>query len=197
MLNSFSFFFLDSSVPSLCAFGSHTLKYFPHPTDLTKFIMCDQNRKQYIGLCPVNQSNCVQFTSGCKYSNPCSPDAILDNKQYFGDPCGDPESYIRCSQFGVAEVLSCGGNKFWNQDRKTCVFKYVHNVLLGTDDPTLSNPCLHNHEVHAYFPYPNDPAKYIFCDADGNAFESKCHTGLWNEQTRTCVEKAPQTHPVG
>ena len=158
--------------------------------------MCDQNRNQFIGLCPVNQSVCVQLTSGCKYANPCTRDAVLIGKLHHSDPCGDPETYILCSHFGVAEVLNCGDRKLWHQDTKVCVFKYVHNVLLGTEVTTIPNPCLHNHQPHAYFPYPHDSAKYIFCDADGNAFESRCRQGIWNQQTQTCVSIAPPV-PIG
>ena len=159
--------------------------------------MCDQHETRFIGLCPVNQTNCIRFTSGCKYTNPCTPDAILNDKMFYSDPCADPETFIQCNHFGVAEVLSCGGRKLWNQDTHTCVYKYVHNVLLGSEVANISNPCLHNHEEHAYFPYPLEPAKYIFCDAKGNAFESTCRSGIWNQQTKSCMQSSPQIVPIG
>lgn len=191
------FYFPDPSPLSLCNYASHTTEYFPHATDVQKFIMCDQNRNQYIGLCPVNQTNCIQFTSGCKYSNPCSPDAMLKKDLYFVDPCAESERYIQCSHLGIAEVLYCGERKFWNPDTKACVYKYVHNVFLGTENSNISNPCLHSTADHVYFPYPHEPTKYIFCDSKGNAFESACHGELWNQQTRTCIKSSPQFVTVG
>ena len=159
--------------------------------------MCDRNEHRFVGLCPSNQTSCMRFTSGCKYTNPCTPEAIANGEHFFSDPCADPQTYVQCSQFGVAEALNCGFNKLWNQNTHACVYKYVHSVLLGIDVGNISNPCLYNHEEHAYFPFPQQPSKYIFCDANGNAFESSCRSGTWNQQTKSCEQSSPQGVPIG
>lgn len=180
-------------VPNLCDPNNRSLEYFPHPVDPHKFIMCDQHDQAFVGLCPVSQSKCVQITSGCKYSNPCTSDALLDSKLSHNDPCGNQSNYIACTHFGFARLSECAPERIWNQDTNYCVFKNVRNTT-AVGSPailTITNPCIHEHADHVYFPYPDDFNKYIFCDNHGNAFAQKCRKGHWNQQTKSCTTVAP------
>lgn len=178
---------------NLCDPRDHTVQYFPHPVDTSKFIMCDQHAQAFVGLCPVNQSQCTQNTSGCQYSNPCTSHAILDGHLLHNDPCGSQSHHIACTHFGVALISTCRTGQTWNQDSQACVFKYVHDSsVIGNPAVTsIYNPCIHEHADHVYFPYPGDSKKYILCDIRGNAFALLCGDGQWNQQTKTCIRVAP------
>ncbi|KAL4219313.1 hypothetical protein ACF0H5_021892 [Mactra antiquata] len=186
----------DKSIPYLCNPQSHSIEYFPHPVDPKKFIMCDQHEQTYVVLCPVDQPppNCLQLTSGCKYSNPCTHEVIVSGKMSQSDPCGDQSKYIECTQFGIAKLKSCPPGRQWNQDTSFCVFQYVRDIknVANPDVKTIANPCIHSHADHVYFPYPGRPNKYILCDVHGNAFANDCPpNSLWNQQTKTCTMVSP------
>ncbi|XP_045188626.2 uncharacterized protein LOC123546436 [Mercenaria mercenaria] len=180
-------------VPNLCDPNNRSIEYFPHPTDPHKFIMCDQHDQAFVGLCPIEKLPCVQISSGCKYTNPCTSEATLSGKMYHNNPCGNQTDYITCTHFGVAQRSACPPERIWNGDTSFCVFKHVHDSsAIGIPAITgIDNPCIHEHADHVYFPYPGDTSKYILCDIHGNAFANKCRDGHWNQQTKTCTTVSP------
>lgn len=156
--------------------------------------MCDQHDQAFVGLCPVGSLNCHQITSGCKYSNPCTRDAVLNGRLSHNDPCGNQSNYLTCTHFGIAQFSQCPLERVWNQDTNFCVFRYVHNAsAIGANAmvTSIDNPCIHEHQDHVYFPFPGDVNKYILCDIRGNAYVNKCRDGRWNQQTKTCTTVSP------
>jgi hypothetical protein len=174
----------------LCDPANSSLEFYPHPVDAHKFIMCDQHDTIFVGLCPIETLPCRQMGSGCTYSNPCANKGLLNGDMYHNDPCGNQSVYVTCTHFGIALRSTCSLGRIWNDDTSSCVFKDVrNNTAIGmTGIAGISNPCIHEHSDHVYFPYPGDIGKYIFCDSHGNAFAKTCTTGHWNQQTKTCTE---------
>lgn len=182
------------SLPNLCDPTNHSIEFFPHPVDAQKFVMCDQHGKLFEGLCPIEKLPCVQTGSGCTYSNPCfNNEGLLNGDVHHNDPCGNQTVHVTCTHFGIALRSSCSFGRIWNEDTAACVFKEVHNsTSVGIAGITgISNPCIHEHTDHVYFPYPGDSSKYIFCDEYGNAFANTCSAGHWNQQTKTCTDVKP------
>ncbi|KAH3791329.1 uncharacterized protein LOC127836820 [Dreissena polymorpha] len=181
----------DTVTQNLCDSRNRSVETYPHPVDNHKFLMCDQADNLYVGICPVGITSCVHTSSGCKYSNPCSPELLLSGVRSQMEPCGNQSNYVTCTSLGVAEVTSCPPAQVWNHDTARCVFKYVHAITgIGSnaDDQSVVNPCIHAHEDHMYFPYPGASNKYIFCDHYGNAYAQTCRSGVWNEQMKICTD---------
>lgn len=182
----------DPDGPFLCDPKNQSLERYPHPVDTEKFYLCDRDDSTYLGLCPVMLPGCTQFTSGCKYTNPCTKEALLTGEMEHIDPCAEANVHVTCTHQGVAEVMHCPTYRMWNEDTKHCVSEYVHDPRTNTFYKNITNPCIHSHEEHAYFPFPSNPAMYIFCDLHGDAFASTCRVGVWNEQMKSCTEKSAQ-----
>lgn len=179
----------DSSVPPLCDYNNHSLERYPHPVDPGKFYVCDRDDIAYLGLCPVNMPKCIQFSSGCEYTNPCEDASILGEQQMFNDPCAKTGNYITCTRSGVAEVMDCPVYRIWNEDTQHCVFEFVHDPKTNTFYTNMTNPCTHAYGDHEYFPFPTNPKMFIFCNKFGDGYASSCQEGVWNEQMKTCTQK--------
>lgn len=180
----------DVDAPFLCDPANKSLETYPHPVDSNKFYMCDRSDNTFLGLCPVGLGSCTQFTSGCKYANPCTLEALNGGKLHHEDPCGNLDKYVTCTQQGVSEVISCPPNRIWNEDTSHCVFEAVYDPKANTFYTNVTNPCTHAHGEHVYFPFPSKPSMYIFCNQFGDAYASTCKDGVWNEQMRACTQKS-------
>ncbi|KAL3871107.1 hypothetical protein ACJMK2_039126 [Sinanodonta woodiana] len=181
----------DRKSTNICGGPAPQPRFYPNVNDNTTFLICDRKGDLYLGLCPLN-SRCVLFSTECKNTNPCTSELIMSGVQFHQEQCGDPSTYIRCSQYGVAEVKPCTRDLVWDQVSRRCIFRFIHSVLSGTDNKNITNPCTHAQGEHIYYPYPSDPSKYIFCDGNGNGFENNCPPQmLWNQMIKSCVNPEP------
>lgn len=107
---------------------------FPHPTDVTKYLMCDLSGKLYIVQCPQFESyyqscqQCVGNTSsscivGKKNSTDSSPCTLanLQAGRFFFTYQADNTKFIHCDVWGKAWLMSCPGGEVWDQNILTCL----------------------------------------------------------------------------
>jgi len=106
------------------------------------------------------------------------------------DPCADAAVHVTCTRQGIAEVMKCPTMRIWNEDTRHCVSEHVHDPKTNTYYTNMTNPCIHSHEEHTYFPFPSNSTMYILCDKNGEAFASTCREGVWNQQTKMCTAKS-------
>jgi len=165
---------------------------FPHPTDPTKYLMCDLNQKLYVVQCPQNESyyqsceQCVGKDTPCitgnlvltnTIANPCTAQNILNGHFFFIYP-SDKDKFIHCDVWGKAWVQSCPAGEEWDQHELTCIVPTSYR-----------NPC---HNVTSagpfFYTYPCNPRKYIQCDLWHESFVKDCNLNFYfNPSTQLCV----------
>jgi len=196
------------NVPSPCSSAPNTQFYFPHPTDISKFLQCDIYKRMYIIQCPqgevydasvtacrpvvvatqppmvvtatpITQAPVINFNNG----NPCTQLAITRGLIYF-PVVGDKTMFIECDLAGNPSRLSCATGLMWDQGMLSCVYPInagSNNVL-----PTIStgsgmvNPCTAAalSSGHYFFPHPAAGDKFLQCNQYGQVFEVSCPAGL-------------------
>lgn len=213
------------NVPSPCKNNPSNRVYFPHPTDITKFLQCDIYSRMYIIQCPQGEvydnsravctpQNAATNTpvvapvvtqappvTQAPVSNPCTRTAISRGQLYF-PVSGDKTKFIECDLAGNPQTLACPNGLLWDQGMLSCVYPIV-----ATGNPpvqptsglptTVTNPCnaAAIKSNHFFFPHP-DATKFIQCDLWGQSFVVSCPSGLiWNAYLETCYRS--QTVVVG
>lgn len=135
-------FFSDpwTNIPNPCLNNPSKKIYFPHPSDIKKFIQCDLLSRMYIVQCPTGEtydfttSSCSNGNSQPPISttptplptttqapNPCTSANIAQGNIYFPFPT-DPTKFIQCAPNGLPQLGSCNPGMIWNQQRLACVF---------------------------------------------------------------------------
>ncbi|XP_052790358.1 uncharacterized protein LOC128224524 isoform X2 [Mya arenaria] len=168
---------------------------FVHPFDSSKFLMCGDLGKLYVVQCPryeLFHEGCGQcvgeqagLTASCELplepytENPCTRQAILDNKLFFPFP-GNLSKFIHCDIWGKAWERICTPGEVWSQWAVACVL------------PSLLNPCDRpNVDITFMYRHPCDATKYLQCDARGTAYVVPCELGTaFYEPNQRCVRLA-------
>ncbi|XP_071110002.1 chondroitin proteoglycan 2-like [Haliotis cracherodii] len=194
--------------------GNNKRVYFPHPTDNTKFLQCDNIGQMYIIQCPSGLTY-NSATTSCRSpvvpqvtpaattitSGSCTKANYAAGLIYFAIPNINTK-FIECGPNGGATILSCPSMLIWNQARRACEYATTAGVVVtppptvgpvtvtgpGTGTGTGTNPCLSKQAAAGklYFPHP-DIHKFIQCDNNGDAFVGSCPGGLiWNTVLETC-----------
>lgn len=136
--------------------------------------------------------------------NPCTPQSVAVGQLYFAYP-GDNNKFIECDLQGNPSVLSCPNLLVWDQSILSCIYasSTINSNTHTTPTPQItanqpSNPCTASaiQAGRLFFPYSNDPNKYIQCDLWGQAFLNSCPSRLnWNAALETCYSPFVQTAP--
>ena len=148
---------------------------FPHPTDVTKYLLCDLSGKLYIVQCPQFESyyqSCQQCvgdsTSSCVGGNktevtstgsPCT----LENLQaghFFFIYASDNTKFIHCDVWGKAWLLNCPLGEVWDQNILTCTTSGSGGQLGTTNVPIIRPPSSTNYggdEVNGFLCCPTCP----------------------------------------
>jgi len=136
------------NVPSPCQNNPSNKVYFPHPSDVTKFLQCDIYNRMYIIQCPQGEvfdlatTACrpnVQPATAKPYvppavvtrppvtvapvvtdTNPCNANAISRGQFYFA--VADKTKFIECDLAGNPNMLSCPAGLLWEQGLLSCVY---------------------------------------------------------------------------
>ncbi|XP_062597477.1 uncharacterized protein LOC134258895 [Saccostrea cucullata] len=150
------------------------LLQFAHPTDSTKYLMCNQIGKLYIVQCPQYESyyqscqQCVGNFTSCvtgnktnvdSSSSPCTLANLQAGKFFFVYP-SDNTKFIHCDVWGKAWALSCPGGEIWDQSILTCI--PLDSVgQSSTSSPSIIKPGVSHQyggdEVNGYLCCPTCP----------------------------------------
>lgn len=155
---------------------------FPHPTDVTKYLMCDLSGKLYIVQCPQYESyyqscqQCVGDTSsscivGQKNSTDSSPCTLanLQAGRFFFIYQADNTKFIHCDVWGKAWLMSCPGGEVWDQNILTCLTSGSGTQSETTFSPIVRPPSSTNYggdEINGFLCCPTCPRFSPPCSHD-------------------------------
>lgn len=129
--------------------GNNKRVYFPHPTDNTKFLQCDNIGQMYIIQCPSGLTY-NSATTSCRSpvvpqvtpaattttSGSCTKANYAAGLIYFAIPNINTK-FIECGPNGGATILSCPSMLIWNQARRACEYATTAGVVVVTPPPTV------------------------------------------------------------
>ncbi|KAL4232534.1 hypothetical protein ACF0H5_007226 [Mactra antiquata] len=144
----------------------------------------------------VNQDNRAIVLNGlnCGWqpnSNPCLNNVL--SRLNFPHP-SDPTKFLQCGTFSRLFVVQCPANEVYDQATTSCVKKQSVVVSQPLVNPVaqygMANPCSAKNILvgRLFFSVPSNQAKFIQCDANGNAFVLTCpNNTLWSQNIQSCV----------
>ncbi|XP_046580919.1 collagen alpha-1(XII) chain-like [Haliotis rubra] len=167
----------------------------PHPTDATKFIVCDIRGNMYITNCPsdgifnsrsntCNNAPVFSLADTVIYADPnldyiCN-DMLVPSKMHFPHPT-NKALYIQCSLLSVAFVRPCGNGTVYNDDIQNCADVASDPVKVKVAE----NPCKTARvgSLHAH----SDPKKFLQCTSFASYAIKSCGMGTrWDDVLKTC-----------
>ncbi|CAD7080519.1 unnamed protein product [Hermetia illucens] len=176
--------------------------FIRHPTDCSKFYMCQFGRKHET-QCPdglhfnIESSECdypelakCEVIPGTTARPSICPAEGYETKG-FPDVCS---KFVQCVE-GLVYVRSCPKGLFWSESEKRCEYAHKSECMKGqsvlspgedNDEVTYVPDCPHVLDEDAFVAHPNDCTKYFQC-WNGNAFLRECPQGLhWNAEDNQC-----------
>ncbi|XP_067668029.1 uncharacterized protein [Haliotis asinina] len=167
----------------------------PHPTDVTKFIVCDITGKMYITSCPndevfdsrsntCNNAPVFSLADSVSYADPnldyLCDDMLVPSKMHFPHP-RNKTLFIQCSLQRVAFVRPCGNGTVYNDDIQNCGDVVSDPVKVKV----VKNPCKTAPvgSLHAH----SDPQKFLQCTSFASYAIRSCGVGTrWDDVLKTC-----------
>uniref|UniRef100_K1Q679 Chitin-binding type-2 domain-containing protein n=1 Tax=Magallana gigas TaxID=29159 RepID=K1Q679_MAGGI len=115
--------------------------------------------------------------------NPCQHNP--DQQLYYPHP-HDADKFIQCTKDGEMYIIQCPAGKEYNPSVTQC----AHPVTTTAPLPAVTNPC--TQDVVAakkiFFPYPNDPSRFMMCEGVMQVNIMTCPSPLvWDQGRESCV----------